>query len=94
MTFRAGGGAAATAGKVRLMDEPRADDLDGSGDVDVPQPGTEEPKDGAPGGTGSTEGPGNVSVDEPTEAEGLDGTWEEAAPAPDPRLHEDGSATS
>jgi hypothetical protein len=52
--------------------EDRSDDL--ARDDDLPQPGTEEPKDGD--GGDSTEGPGNVSVDEPTEpaldAESLD----------------------
>lgn len=42
--------------------DTRADDLNGEGDL--PQPGTEEPKDAGDGD--SVEGPGNVSVDEPT----------------------------
>ena len=46
------------------MTEERADDLSDQKE-DLPQPGTEEPTD-AESQDGSTEGPGNVSVDEPT----------------------------
>jgi hypothetical protein len=44
--------------------ESKSDDL--SQDDDLPQPGTEEPRE-SPDSERSTEGPGNVSVDEPTE---------------------------
>ncbi len=44
--------------------DDRVDDL--SGGSDLPQPGTEEPIEQAGEDPGSTEGPGNVSVDEPT----------------------------
>ena len=54
--------------------DTRADDL--SGDGELPQPGTEEPKSGSE--SDDVEGPGNVSVDEPTapalEDENLSGT--------------------
>ena len=77
------------------MDEPRADDLNQPpNDAGVPQPGTEEPRGDTSGGTDTTDGPGNVSIDEPTEAEGLDEVWEQAAPDPEPRLHEDGAEPS
>ncbi|MDQ5815599.1 MAG: hypothetical protein M3516_04810 [Actinomycetota bacterium] len=46
------------------MTEGRADDLSEQRE-DLPQPGTEEPT-GETESTGSTDGPGNVSVDEPT----------------------------
>jgi hypothetical protein len=46
------------------MTEGRADDLSDQKE-DLPQPGTEEPTDGE-SQDGSTDGPGNVSVDEPT----------------------------
>nr|MBA2599921.1 hypothetical protein [Actinomycetota bacterium] len=46
------------------MTEGRADDLSEQRE-DLPQPGTEEPT-GEAESTGSTDGPGNVSVDEPT----------------------------
>jgi hypothetical protein len=42
--------------------DTRADDLGGDGEL--PQPGTEEPKEGSEGD--DVDGPGNVSVDEPT----------------------------
>lgn len=46
------------------MIEGRADDLSDQRE-DLPQPGTDEPTD-AEDKAGSTDGPGNVSVDEPT----------------------------
>ena len=46
------------------MTEGRADDLSDQKE-DLPQPGTEEPAD-PQDQDGSTDGPGNVSVDEPT----------------------------
>jgi hypothetical protein len=46
------------------MTEGRADDLSDQKE-DLPQPGTEEPTD-PESKDGSTDGPGNVSVDEPT----------------------------
>jgi hypothetical protein len=49
------------------MTEGRADDLSDQQE-DLPQPGTEEPTDpeNNESDDGSTDGPGNVSVDEPT----------------------------
>lgn len=49
------------------MTEGRADDLSDQQE-ELPQPGTEEPADPKSNDSkdGSTDGPGNVSVDEPT----------------------------
>jgi hypothetical protein len=48
----------------RESQDDRVDDL--SGDSDLPRPGTREPRKQGGEDPGSTDGPGNVSVDEPT----------------------------